>query len=370
MPERIIEQACVKISIKQGEEVSKQGSGVLIAGENSFFVLTACHCLGNERPDLANIIIQKQKDYRSEFNHIKVVGIVRFEVEDDWALLEIDFEVEEDLLKKYQCANNFVREQPVKFCGYQKIVSNSFRPFNAKILTITDDQSYFQITISEDSFDQAGEDGKTVAEGLSGSGVFVIRNKAPYLIGILNSVKTEKAWNDDINCKAIDCLQDYIKDYTDLSDQNIVELWEQELEKEITRDDIQAFRATNQEFFENIDRKNKVIFDTEEQANEVTSKKIKNYLSFQYKIKEIEAYNPEIYQKFITLINNFRDAVAYEYTRSVDNNNEAKDTLIKLRNDFQDEIIKIFPDELKFNIAEYQITEWLLDCSLNFTKRV
>ena len=31
MPERIIEQACVKISIKQGEQITKQGSGVLVA---------------------------------------------------------------------------------------------------------------------------------------------------------------------------------------------------------------------------------------------------------------------------------------------------------------------------------------------------
>ncbi len=370
MPERIIEQACVKISIKQGEEIIKQGSGVLVATEQSFYVLTACHCLGNTKPDLKNIIIQKQNDFKSEFNDIKVVDITRFEVEDDWALLEIDFNNEEKLLKNYPFAKNIIREQPVKFCGYQKIGSNSYRNFSAKVNTISSDNSFFVIKLIEDTFDQQGESGKEIAEGLSGSGVFIIKSGTPYLIGILNSVNTEKAWNDDINCKAIDCLQEYINDFTDLSDENIIKRWEEELETEITKEDIEAFRATNEVFFKNIDRKNKVIYDSEEKAIEVTTKKIKKYLSFQYKIKELENYNPEIYQKFIKLINRFQDAVTDEYSRSVNNNNEAKDALIELQKDFREEVTRIFPDALKFDIAEYQITEWLLDCSLNFTLRI
>ena len=319
---------------------------------------------------MENIIIQKQNDFKTEFNDIKVVDIKRFEIEDDWALLEIDFSNEEELLKNYPFAKNFIREQPVKFCGYQKIGSNSYRNFNAKVNTISDDNSFFMIKLIEDTFDQHGEDGKDIAEGLSGSGIFIIKSGTPYLIGILNSVNTVKAWNDDINCKAINCLEEYINDFTDLSDENIIRRWEQELEEEITKEDIEAFRATNEYFFLNIDRKNKVIYDTEEEAIEVTTKKIKNYLAFQNKIQELQNYSPELYQKFIKLISKFRDEVKYEHSRSVNDNNEAKDALIKLRNDFREEITRIFPDALIFDIAEYQITEWLLDCSLNFTKRL
>ena len=42
--------------------------------------------------------------------------------------------------------------------------------------------------------------------------------KSPFLVGILNSVDTEKAWNDDIDCCSISNLSSYIEEYIDLSD--------------------------------------------------------------------------------------------------------------------------------------------------------
>ena len=44
-------------------------------------------------------------------------------------------------------AKNIIREQPVKFCGYQKIGSNSYRNFSAKVNTISSDNSFFVIKL-------------------------------------------------------------------------------------------------------------------------------------------------------------------------------------------------------------------------------
>jgi hypothetical protein len=71
-----------------------------------------------------------------------------------------------------------------------------------------------------------------LAKGLSGSGVFVYRYNSPFLIGILNSVITDKAWNDDIVCCSIKHIEKYISEYVDLSDFDNLKQWNENLEKE------------------------------------------------------------------------------------------------------------------------------------------
>ena len=187
------EKYCVRIN--------NVGSGVLIAGETTFYVFTAAHCLGKEKPNIEDISIEKQKDYKSEFENIKVVSIKEFDYEKDFALIEIDFQGEDKLLYQYNLAHKFIELTDVKFCGYQGVNNNEFRPFPSKIITKSDSAHCFKIKLTEgETFQQAGEDGHLLARGLSGSGVFTMRHNTPFLIGILNSVVTDKAWNNDINC--------------------------------------------------------------------------------------------------------------------------------------------------------------------------
>ena len=75
------------------------------------------------------------------------------------------------------------------------------------------------------------------------------------LIGILNSVITEKAWNDDIECCSVKHIEQYISEYVDLSDFENLKQWEENLEKERTENEIEAFKNDNSDFFEKLYRK-------------------------------------------------------------------------------------------------------------------
>jgi hypothetical protein len=367
MPLNLIEKTCVRITIKDGEEIIGQGSGVMISYMANNYILTAFHCLGETLPEIKNIYIEKQKDYKSDFEIIKVISITCYDKELDWALLEIEFEDTENILENCKLGKNFLKDEETRFVGYQNITKKQFRPFDGKILLLS--TNTFQIKLLNDTFQQSSEDGQYVAQGLSGSGVYIVKNKKPFLIGILNSVKDEKAWHDDIECCSVSCLSDVFKEIEDLSNlKNLKELAES-LEKEKTLEDIENYKSINNREFDNLLRKNKVIYDTEEDANKFTQKQLLKYLSLKETINQLENKYPPIYTQYQNIAKRFQDAVEEDYSKQVKDNNEAKDSKITLHRDLKSELEDLFPKELKIDVADYQVIEWLLDCSLNFSNK-
>jgi len=365
----ILEKSCVKITIKDNDKVINQGSGVIIVNVSSFFVLTAMHCLGDYIPEIKDIYIETQEDYKSEFKNIKVISIKKSDNTKDWVLMEVDFDDEEKLLHNLRLGSGFVNNEKVTFYGYQSISNKQFRPFNGEIILISKDKTAFQIKLSNDTFDQAGEDGQFIAQGLSGSGVYIIKNHQPFLIGILNTVNTEKAWNDDIDCCTVSNLSDIIEPIYNMSNVDFLKEWEANLEKEKTIKDIENYRLLNNDNFKHLERKNKVIYDSEEIANNNTQKQLLKHLSLQENLDQLSYMSPELHKKFIDIVRKFQDSVKDDYSKSVDNNNEAKDTKIKLQNDLKYELEKVIPNNLHFDLSDFQIIEWLLNCSLNFEKK-
>ena len=377
MPYKLIEKTSVKICIMKDGVSVKQGSGVIMTYNDEFYVLTAYHCIGlnkdsDELPNVEDIIIEKQDDYTSSFNQISVISICNIERNHDFILIKINYADNE--IKKCSLARNFVEDEKIRFCGYQNISESQYRPFDGKVILTS--KSKFQIKLIEDTFQQGGEDGSYIASGLSGSGVYIIKNNKPYLIGILNSVKDQQAWNDDIDCCPLNiCLNDTNCLVEDLSELNNLKQWSENLEKEKTQEDIDNYKSLNVDFFENLLRKNKVIYDNEEKANEVTNKELKKYLSFRENVSLLELRYPALYIRFQNIVKKFQDDVEDEYSRSVTDNNEAKDKKIELKDKLKEELENILEseniknDNIKFDLADYQIIEWLLDCSLNFTKK-
>ncbi len=356
------EKYCVRV--KCNDNI---GSGVLIAGETTFYVFTAAHCLGKEKPNIENILIEKQRDYKSEFNDIKVVAIKEWDYEKDFALIEIDFEGEDKLLYQYNLAHRFITDTDVKFCGYQGINNNEYRPFPSKIVTTSDTNHCFKIKLSEgETFQQGGEDGHLLARGLSGSGVFIIRHNTPFLIGILNSVITDNAWNNDINCCSVDHVHDYFDSYIDLSDLNELRSWTENLEKTFTEQEIEAFKKTNSDFFKKLYKKNKVIYPNIENANSNTTRQLKRYLSMLQNIRLLENEAPHLYVKFKEIVAKYVNLVQEDYTRTVTNSNEALTQKQSLQSILKDEL-DFLPISMDIDFADFQIIEWLGICTLNFT---
>jgi hypothetical protein len=358
------EKYCVRIKCN-----GETGSGVLIAGETTFYVFTAAHCLGKERPKIEDIKIEKQSDYQSEFKDIKVVTVKEFNYEKDFALLEIDFNDEEKLLYKYKIAHSFLPDTAVEFCGYQdKINSEEYRPFKSRLITKSDSNNCFKITLAEnETFHQGGEFGEYFAGGLSGSGVFVYRHKTPFLIGILISIITEKGWNSDINCCSVHHIKDYFNEYIDLSDLNELRNWKKNLDRVYTDNEIESFEKTESDFFTKLYRKNKVLYPQLERANQITTKQIKKYLAMLNNIQQLENEAPSLYIKFKEIVNKYVNQVEDDYTRIVNNSNEAIDKKSELQKRLKEDL-EFLPDYMDLDFSEFQIIEWLGVCTLNFTK--
>ncbi|WP_162056136.1 trypsin-like serine protease [Pontibacter pamirensis] len=356
-----IEKYCVRVKSN-----GQTGSGVLLPGKETFYVLTAAHCLGDTVPKVSDITIEKQNDYASDFNGITCVKIVEFNIDWDFALIEIDFDDEQKVLYQYKLGRGVLTENEIKFCGYQGINVDQFRPFNGKILSVSEDQARFRITILGETFDQAGEEGQYVAKGLSGSGVFVYRHNSPFLIGLLNSVITEKAWNDDIDCCSINHLEKYISEYVDLSDFESLKKWNENLEKERTDREIESFKSENSDFFDKLYRKNQVLHSEIDKANRVTAKQIRKFLAMKDNVRTIENDYPFLYSKFKNIVRRFVDQVEDDYSRSVKESSEAITLKVELQNQLRSEF-DILPDFTNLDLSEYQIIEWLGICTLNFT---
>ena len=356
-----IEKYCVRV--KSNENI---GSGVLLPGSGTFYVFTAAHCLGKEMPDVQSISIEKQCDYKSEFSNISAIKIVEFNLEHDFALLEVDFNEEDKLFYEYKLARGFISENGVSFCGYQGVNVEEYRPFTGKVISVSDVSGKFKITLQNDTFDQAGEDGQYLAKGLSGSGVFICRHESIFLLGILNSVITEKAWNDDIECCSIKHLEEYIQEYVDLSDFENLKQWNENIDKKRTEREIEKFKLENIEFFDKLYRKNQVLHPLIDKANNVTVKQIQKYLAMTDNIKTIENNYPLLYQKFKNVVKRFVDQVKDEYSRNVNSDSEAKDLKTQLQNELKHEL-ELLPEFTNIDLSEFQVIEWLGMCTLDFT---
>lgn len=357
------ERYCVRVKCN-----GNIGSGVLIAGETTFYVFTAAHCLGKEEPKIENISIEKQNDYKSEFENIKIVKVREFDYDKDFALIEIDFEGEDKLLYQYNLAHQFMADENIKFYGYQGVNDDEYRPFPSKIITTSDTNHCFKITLTEgETFHQAAEDGNFVASGLSGSGVFIIRYNTPFLIGILNSVVTEKAWNNDINCCSVNHIKKYFKSYVDLSDFETLRQWDQNIKRIRTTNEIEAFEKTESDFFKKLYRKNKVLYTEIDYCNEVTVDQINKYLSMKENIDRYSNEYPNLFSDFKISVSKLVNQVKRQYSLSVDKSNEAIISQRDLQNELKS-MLDYMPKNTMQDLSEYQIIEWLGMCTLNFTK--
>lgn len=355
-----IERYCVRINC--GNE---NGSGIIIPMNDSHFVFTAYHCIHEYNEDVDSINIYKQSDFAADPIKLTALEIIDADKDEDYALLRIDYNGNEPL-KHYKLGQGISIDNDVKFIGYQGINKHRYRHFDSKTKEISDARKIFMLTLNGDTFDQGGEEGSYLARGLSGSGVFILKHKTPFLIGILKSVITDKAWNDDIECCSINNILKHGFDSVDLSDFNSLKNWNENISKERTEREIEAFKKENTDFFKKLYRKNCVLYPEIGKADTVTSKHIRKFLAMKENIRELENNYPLLYSTFQEKVKRFVDQVEDDYSRSVSDCNVARDSKLKL-NESLKEALDVLPDETGIDLSDYQIIEWLGICTLNFT---
>jgi hypothetical protein len=204
----IIDKYSVRVTVRDDHDQQiNQGSGVIIRKGSNYYVLTAKHCAnkGNDKngqiADIKNIFIERQKNFNSPFEPLRLKTLMDIDGEQDWALFQLD---ETDLgadMEDTIAGENLRPDDRVFFRGFQSFNNSQSRTFEAKIIDVSEYE--FKITLTEESFNQGGELGADIAKGLSGSGVFIRRNEKLFLVGHLKSVVGRLALNDDIKCCAV-----------------------------------------------------------------------------------------------------------------------------------------------------------------------
>ena len=174
---------CVKITLKiNGEDVS-YGTGTLLRGLDGFYVITARHCIYGEKNIFHNIqidqiIIEKQPAFNASFNLIAVDKIINSNIEDDWAVIKVQYEDVDGLYPIIKASLNFKFDDEVIFTGFQAVNKNEYRSFKSRVLNIIS-KGEFRITLTDHDVFKAGRDD---AIGLSGSGAFLIHGNDLILI--------------------------------------------------------------------------------------------------------------------------------------------------------------------------------------------
>jgi len=274
MPKQLIKKICARTHVKLDEENHvNQGSGVIVKDDDDFYLLTADHCVygdGNQYKDISceNIIVEVQDaGFDSPFRRVKVMKIIDSNKDDDWVLLQIENpNIDCDYLRFYK-GYNFI-EEVASFIGYQNMNKDQFRSFDVDLIDVS--EKSFKITLKDKTFSLPGEDGSSVAKGLSGSGVFIMRGSRLYLIGHLKSVIGDVALNDDIICCHVKKLEDLFKNKcTDLSDLQEIATWNEEVETSAIEKDIEEWKKQKVVEFDNILRKQRILYP-DEKAQRIT----------------------------------------------------------------------------------------------------
>src|SRR5687768_4803564 len=119
MPKTLLEKCCVRLTVTNNQKVI-HGSGLVFSHNQSFYVITAAHCICEDDYDFSqikpdNIVIEHQADYQSSFRSIPVVKIHQVDHSFDFGLVEI---VDPEIQANYsamQLGTNFLDEEKVYF---------------------------------------------------------------------------------------------------------------------------------------------------------------------------------------------------------------------------------------------------------------
>ncbi|MGE6354867.1 trypsin-like peptidase domain-containing protein [Flavobacterium sp. NPDC079362] len=374
MPKTLLEKCCARTHIENNSNVKEnQGSGVLIKDDNKFYLLTAEHCIYGKDDEFKDISpdkvwVEVQDSFESDFRRVLVKSIIDVNKNDDWVLLELENPNLDCDYLRINKGHSFINDDEVWFIGYQSKMNDRFRKFDAIINHIAKEKNSFVITRKTGSFQHPTEEAADIAQGLSGSGVFIIRGNSIHLIGHIKSVVGDIALENDLNCCPISCLDKILKDsFVDLSSIDEIEKWEKESENIITNQDIENWKNDKVDDFDNILRKH-LVLHPDEKAKKITHSRIIEFLSLKHKIDKMRIENSKPIEQFEKSASIFENRVKEYYTRDADRN-EAKNLSIELEDDFSKFIKDIYKDDsnvINTELARHKITEWFMNCSFDF----
>lgn len=200
----ILESLSVKIECLDNEEhVANNGTGTLFSCGNTYYVITAAHCIQynktSEHYDKINIRITLP---RISNGIIEVKEILDFNLNDntDFALLSVQFDIDR-FHTKFDYENDICFVSNDEFAGNTCIYGYTHSyPYGRKFRTEMVASDTYAIN---DGISASGVEFANVMKGSSGGGIFVGYENRILCLGYVKSRMTEKDRLDDIKIRRI-----------------------------------------------------------------------------------------------------------------------------------------------------------------------
>jgi hypothetical protein len=382
MSKELLKQFTVRITVNDGN-TSIVGSGVILKNRiGVYHILTAEHCIfGKKNNRLKNIteesISAEYKINNSEdFKQISINKIIYDNTGNDIALIEITpLDVDHDNL----LCSNLTTETDcnnVHFRGFPKWLNQNGGAKTYSCLIEENDIDTFHLKSEEVKDDSSHMDVEETTNGLSGSGVFEIKNGKLFLIGIITNLRDENATFGHLQCiKLNDIFTKFDFETFPLSDKaQQLFLKSISLDRESTKQRIEELRESKNERFNNLYTKCTEHIYNEEDADKMVDKILYDYFSTEISLKFLGKLNSFIQDDFDKTMAGLSKGVEKNFNkRTVSDYSEAQAIIFQVKQYFVD----IFKGENKNTVelsfvrdlSENAVTELLLNCDLNFIKK-
>ena len=198
-----IQYTTVKV-ITSVNNVTSFGSGTILKIEETYYVITAEHCVFGDKDNrnnytsvsVENISIEYRHDFNDESKQLRVLSIEEEDESRDYVLIkiekpDIDFDFESIHFGSFEDE----KDKECCFRGYGNKHPNGARTYEC----ICKERSYddLLIKLKNDTFHQASDAGHEVAEGLSGSGIFYSDGEKCYYVGLVKELRDAIGTFDD-----------------------------------------------------------------------------------------------------------------------------------------------------------------------------
>lgn len=364
-----IKQLTVKITVTHSESNKEIGTGVIVFGNSAYYILTSYHCIfgKNDNTEISINDIDVEKDFSLNEYTLRLTNIITFKKN----LVLIEFTTNKDLnITKCIYLPKAIEDKTYYLRGYPKILKGQAHNFEAQCNDNDISEIDFRMTIQNLNAESSGEEAINYIQGLSGSGIFFEENNNLYLTGLTNSIIGQGGAFGSVNCiKLIDLYLSEIPitDYYSIDD---LSKKLKDINKSVSEDMCAKYEEDNNDYYENLDRKNRNLYHKDEVTNK-NFQTIKNYLEGQNVYSELQLYDNTFEKKILDLIDNIIENITHDYEKHIDTKKEGKANLKEIRTYVQTVIEKEFnfiKDDIYLisKIRNYIVNAWLLNCNLDF----
>jgi hypothetical protein len=376
-----LKNVTVRISVDDGNSKTI-GSGVITRNkENVYYVITAEHCIYGKKNarfsniGISNIKVEYKKQHGDSFTELEISEIVYSKGEEDICALsvkidEINLEsvVYSSILNESDCSK-------LTFRGYPKWLSekDQAKTFHCEIEE--NDNNSFYIKSDEIKDITFGQTIGQTSSGLSGSGVFDVKNGKIFLIGIITDLRDSTGIFGHLKCSKLDNVfnsLDYVVHPLSNSAQQLF-FKSEEIDLENIALKIASLKRANNDRFDNLLRKCKVLYDIKE-VDEMVDEILTDFFLAEIKLNKIGKLNGFIQSEFDEVQAMLSKRVRKIFrNQQVENKKEALDIYSRVM-DLFNEFMKMSTNKTELSLPDIlslgdkAVNELLLNCDLNFVK--